>query len=133
MTQSGARPARRCGLFAVAALGFVLVEATGWGAAGAPDPGGSKTVVLENERVRAQAIAYPPGVRGPEHEHASSRVVVVLEGGSLEIRGTGGETKTLLLKSGDVIWRGPEKHAIANVGSTTIRLVEIDVFDCPPR
>jgi quercetin dioxygenase-like cupin family protein len=102
-------------------------------AAKAPEPAGTKRVVLENDRVRAQAIDYPPGARGPEHEHAHPRAVVVLEGGSLEIRDAGGEAKSLAVRSGDVLWRPAEKHAIANTGTTPVRLVEIDVLDCPPR
>jgi quercetin dioxygenase-like cupin family protein len=98
-----------------------------------PDPGATKRAVLENERVRAQAIEYPPGARGAEHEHAYPRVVVVLQGGSLEIRDAGGGVKTLAVKSGDVLWRPAEKHAITNTGSTAVRLVEIDVLECPPR
>jgi quercetin dioxygenase-like cupin family protein len=115
----------------LAALGLALPSRPAKG--GAPDPAGTRRVVLENERVRAQAIEYPPGARGPEHEHASPRAVVVLEGGSLEIRDAGGGVKSLAVKSGDVLWRPAEKHAIANTGPTAVRLVEIDVLECPPR
>jgi quercetin dioxygenase-like cupin family protein len=37
------------------------------------------------------------------------------------------------LRNGDVVWRPPEKHSIVNVGSTPVRLVEVDVLDCPKR
>lgn len=122
-----------------AVLGGILLVALGsalpllLATDGAPDPGATKRVVLENERVRARAIEYPPGARGAEHEHAYPRAVVVLEGGRLEIRDAGGGVKTLAVKSGDVLWRPAEKHAITNTGSTSVRLVEIDVLDCPPR
>ena len=115
-------------LLAAAALGGTI--GSGWTRASA-DPTATKVVVLENERVRAHAIIYPPGASGPRHEHTVPRVVVVLEGGRLEIRDAAGEVKTLDLKSGDVVWRPAEAHAIANVGPTTVRLVEIDILDCP--
>ena len=93
----------------------------------------SQKVVLQNERVRAQMNYYPAGTSSPEHEHKTSRVVVVVEGGTLEIRDASGKVSTLSLKNGDIVWRPPEKHTVANTGSTPVRLVEIDVLDCPKR
>ncbi len=61
------------------------------------------------------------------------RVVVVLQGGTLEIRGASGDAKTLHLEAGDVVWRPAEKHSIANPGTTAVRVVEIDLKDCPAR
>ena len=93
----------------------------------------TKKVVLQNDRVRAQSNYYPAGASVPEHEHASPRIVVVIEGGTLEVRDVSGKVSTLSMKNGDVVWRPPEKHSITNVGSTPVRLVEIDVLDCPKR
>ncbi len=89
--------------------------------------------MLQNERVRAQSNYYPAGASVAEHEHASPRIVVVIEGGTLEVRDVSGKVSTLSLKNGDIVWRPPEKHSITNVGSTPVRLVEIDVLDCPKR
>jgi quercetin dioxygenase-like cupin family protein len=133
MRHSDARTLRFLGFTFVTAVGIILAAASGRGSAGTPDPGGGQRVLLENDRVRARLLAYPPGTRGPEHEHGSPRVVVVLEGGRLEVRGAKGEMATLALESGDVVWRPAERHAVANIGKSTIRLVEIDVLDCPPR
>ena len=93
----------------------------------------TQKVVLQNDRVRAQTNVYPPGTSSPEHEHKSPRVVVVVEGGTLEIRDASGKISTLSLRNGDIIWRGPEKHTVTNSGSTPVRLVEVDVLDCPKR
>ena len=93
----------------------------------------SQKVVLQNDRVRAQMNYYPAGTSAPEHEHKVPRVVVVVEGGTLEIRDASGKTSTLSLKNGDIVWRPPEKHSITNSGSTPVRLIEIDVLDCPKR
>jgi quercetin dioxygenase-like cupin family protein len=87
-------------------------------------------VALENDRVRAHLLEYPPGARIPEHEHAHPRVVVVLEGGTLEIRDPGGTTATFEVRAGDVVWRPAETHTLANTGATAVRLVEVDILDC---
>jgi len=112
-------------LLALAALGLSVALA------GSTDF--TQKLVLQNERVRAQMNYYPAGTSSPEHEHKTSRVVVVVEGGTLEIRDASGKVSTLSLKNGDIVWRGPEKHSITNTGSTPVRLVEIDVLDCPKK
>ena len=122
-------PARPASPFLLAG-GAALAGLLGLGLVAPTAPGITKTTVLENDRVRAQVNDYPPGARGPEHEHAVPRVVVVLEGGTLEVRGEAGDVKTLHLKAGDVVWRPAEKHAIANPGATPVRVVEIDILDC---
>ncbi len=142
MTRSKTR--QRTGWWAAVMVAFALLAAAAGGSsAGAAAPAsppdgfaptqGLKRIVLENERVRALEIEYPPGARGAEHEHATPRVVVVLEGGTLEIRDPDGKTATLRLTTGDVVWRPAERHSVANPGPTVVRLVEIDVLDCPPR
>src|SRR5258706_5844630 len=73
------------------------------GAPLAPEVQGSSAVVLENDRVRVHAISYPPGARGREHEHVVPRAVVVLAGGTLELRDDAWSVKTLVLKTGDVV------------------------------
>jgi len=112
-------------LLALAALGLSVALA------GSTDF--TQKLVLQNERVRAQMNYYPAGTSSPEHEHKTSRVVVVVEGGTLEIRDASGKVSTMSLKNGDIVWRGPEKHSITNTGSTPVRLVEIDVLDCPKK
>ena len=118
-------------LVALPALGLAVVLA-GWAPA-AEGTEYSQKIVLQNDRVRAQMNYYPAGTSAPEHEHKLPRVVVVVEGGTLEIRDASGKISTLSLKNGDIVWRGPEKHSVTNSGSTPVRLVEIDVLDCPKR
>ena len=118
-------------LVALAALGLAIALA-GWAPA-AESTEYSQKVVLQNDRVRAQMNYYPAGTSSPEHEHKAPRVVVVVEGGTLEIRDASGKTSTLSLKNGDIVWRPPEKHSVSNSGSTPVRLVEIDLLDCPKR
>ena len=110
----------------VATLARPLTAAAGEGDA-------TKKLVLQNERVRAVSNYYPAGASVPEHEHTAPRAVVAIEGGTIEIRDANGKVSTLSLKNGDIVWRPPEKHSIVNVGSTPVRVVEIDVLDCPKR
>jgi quercetin dioxygenase-like cupin family protein len=93
----------------------------------------TKKLVLQNERVRAVSNYYPAGAAVAEHEHTLPRAVVVIEGGTIEIRDSKGKVSTMSLRNGDVVWRPPEKHSIVNIGSTPVRLVEIEVLDCPKR
>jgi len=113
--------------------GLALAVLTRPSTAAAEGTEATKKVVRQNERVRAQSNYYPAGASVAEHEHASPRIVVVIEGGTLEVRDVSGRVSTLSLKNGDIVWRPPEKHSITNVGSTPVRLVEIDVLDCPKR
>jgi quercetin dioxygenase-like cupin family protein len=93
----------------------------------------TKKLVLQNDRIRAESNYYPAGAAVAEHEHTSPRAVVVVEGGTIEIRDANGKVSTLSLRNGDVVWRPPEKHSIVNVGSTPVRLIEVDILDCPKR
>jgi len=117
----------------LALLALIALAALGLGVALAASTEFTQKLVLQNERVRAQMNYYPAGTSSPEHEHKTSRVVVVVEGGTLEIRDASGKTSTLSLKNGDIVWRPPENHSITNTGSTPVRLVEIDILDCPKK
>ena len=121
--------------FASVALAGLIALALGArpAARAAEETAFSQKVVLQNDRVRAQLNVYPAGTSSPEHEHKQPRVVVVIEGGTLEIRDASGKISTLSLKNGDIVWRPPEKHTVANSGSTPVRLVEIDILDCPKK
>jgi len=120
-------------LIPLLALGLAALPSTGARGLAAESVEFAQKVVLQNDRVRGVMNVYPAGTSSPEHEHVSPRVVVVVEGGTLEIRDASGRVSTLSLKNGDIVWRPPEKHTVANVGSTPIRLVEIDVKDCPEK
>jgi len=117
----------------IAAAALVLAVAVAGRAPAAEGAEYTQKMVLQNDRVRAQMNYYPAGASAPEHEHKSPRVVVVVEGGTLEIHDASGKVSTLSVKNGDIVWRGPEKHSVTNSGSTPVRLVEIDLLDCPKK
>lgn len=116
------------GLLALGALAAATVDRAATEPA-VPPAAGDTRVVLENGRVRAHRIIYPPGARIGRHAHAHPRVVVVLEGGTLEIRDDAGAARTFQVVGGDVVWRPVETHSIVNTGATAVRLVEIDILD----
>jgi quercetin dioxygenase-like cupin family protein len=120
-------------LVALAALGLVAVLGGRSPGLAAESGGLTQRIVLQNERVVARMNDYPAGASSPEHAHAFPRVVVVVEGGTLEIRDASGKVSTLSLNNGDIVWRPPEKHTVTNTGSTRVRLMEVDVLDCPKK
>ena len=120
-------------LVALATLGPATVLGGRTPVLAAESAGYSQKVVLQNERVVARMNDYPAGASSPEHTHDFPRVVVVVEGGTLEIRDASGKVSTLSLKNGDIVWRPPEKHTVTNTGSTRVRLIEVDVLDGPKK
>ena len=119
-------------VLALAALAVVFVA--GWAAgvalAGAPVPAlGTSVPAAEGFGVVALRNTYDPGESAPLHAHARPRLVVVLSGGSFEVAGPDGEARSVDLAAGQVMLRGPESHALRNVGATTIETVEMEFGD----
>lgn len=132
----GATGSRRMVSFAGLAIvltALVVATLSQPSAVAAGEGDATKKLVLQNDRVRAESNYYPAGAAIAEHEHTLPRAVVVIEGGTIEIRDSKGKVSTMSLRNGDVVWRPPEKHSIVNIGSTPVRLVEVDVLDCPKR
>lgn len=130
----GASPGGRAAAMGAVVTAAILVAALARPSTAVAGEGdATKKLILQNERVRAVANYYPAGAAVAEHEHAAPRTVVVIEGGTLEIRDANGKVSTLSVRNGDIVWRPPEKHSIVNVGSTPVRVVEIDILDCPRR
>ncbi len=113
---------------AVLALGaaFAAGRASGAGSAVAPAAGTSVTAA-EGYGLVALRNTYDPGESAPLHEHAAPRLVVVLSGGSFEVTAGDGAMRTVDLAAGQVMFRGPETHALKNVGDTTIETIELDL------
>ena len=113
---------------AVVALGaaFAAGRASGAAAAVAPAAGTSVTAA-EGYGFVALRNTYDPGESAPLHEHATPRLVVVLSGGSFEVTAGDGTMRTVDLAAGQVMFRGPETHALKNIGDTTIETIEMDL------
>jgi len=90
-------------------------------------PGPDVNVVLENGEVRMVAVAYQPGQASPEHTHAVPRTIYVISGGDLEFTYEDGTTERTTMVAGLANWRPAETHAVRNVGTTEVVLVETEV------
>lgn len=87
-----------------------------------------RRTLLENDEVLAIATTYPPGAGVPLHTHRFPSVVCVIEGGTLQTTTPEGIVETYDLRSGETLWSDTgSAHSARNVGSTTLRLVEIEV------
>lgn len=130
-------PRRMVVALALAAL--VVVFGAGWAAGvasaaaggGGAEGAGTSVAAAEGFGVVALRNTYDPGEGAPLHEHPAPRLVVVLSGGTLEVAGPDGSARTVDLAAGQVMLRGPEAHALKNVGTSTVETVELDL-PCRP-
>lgn len=97
------------------------------GTGGAPDSAAQRQVTLDNDAVRVVESTYPVGAVTPMHSHPFPHVLYVIAGGTLQATGADGATETRDLKPGDTLWRNPGTHSTRNVGSTTVRILEVEI------
>ena len=83
-------------------------------------------VTFENERVRIVHPRVEPGQASPMHEHPL-RVIVALADARVEQTIDGGATSVIELRAGDVRVAPPVRHAVRNVGTAPLDLVEVEV------
>lgn len=88
---------------------------------------GTKEIAAEGLGTIAWRARYAPGEIAPMHEHAKPRFVVVLAGGTLRATAPDGTERDIALETGAVSIRPAEWHALRNVGTTTVEVVEIEM------
>lgn len=88
---------------------------------------GTSAPAAEGFGLVALRNTYDPGEGAARHEHHAPRLVVVLAGGTLEVTLDDGTVRRADLAAGEVMLRGPEAHALRNVGGTTIELIEMEI------
>lgn len=81
---------------------------------------------LENPRVRVLEATLKPGDKEQTHSHPAY-IIYVIEGGKFRNHGTDGTVTDGEFKTGDVIYRDPMTHWAENTGTTTIRLVLVEL------
>ena len=86
----------------------------------------SVTVKLENDSVRVMEAVMPPGFKEKLHTHPGY-VMYILEGGNVRIHMTDGSTRDAELKAGNVFYSEPVTHWAENTGTTTIRIVLVEL------
>jgi beta-alanine degradation protein BauB len=115
-------------LLAAAASGLLVFAGVGDAPAQDPAVVNAKTirVKLENNRVRVFEAVLKPNDREQLHSHPAY-VVHVIAGGRIRSHGTDGKTTEFELVTGDSLYRDPITHWAENIGSTTIRLVVVEL------
>lgn len=87
-----------------------------------------RRTLLENDEVLAVATTYPPGAGVPLHTHRFPSIVCIIDGGTLQTTTPEGVVETYELRQGETLWSDTAStHSARNVGTTTLRLVEIEV------
>lgn len=114
-------------IFVLLVAGFVRGDS---GVAREQDPlvVNSNTIVLklENSRVRVLEATLKPGDQEKTHSHPAY-VVYVIAGGKVRNHASDGTVTDGEFKTGDVIYRDPLTHRAENIGTTTIRLVLVEL------
>ena len=88
----------------------------------------AKTIALklENPRVRVLEATIKPGDKEQTHSHPAY-VIYVIAGGKFRNHATDGAVTDGEFKTGDVIYREPVTHWAENIGTTTIRLILVEL------
>jgi quercetin dioxygenase-like cupin family protein len=87
-------------------------------------------VTLDNDRVRVFEATLPPGWKENQHSHPAS-IVYVIEGGKVRNHAADGTTSEAVYTAGMTAYRDPVTHWAENIGTTTIRLVVVELKPKP--
>ena len=83
-------------------------------------------VTLDNDRVRVFEAKLEPGDKENMHSHPAS-IVYVIAGGKVRSHTPDGKTSEAELKAGDTIYREPLTHWAENIGTTTLRMIVVEL------
>ena len=83
-------------------------------------------VKLDNEHVRVMEATLPPGLKENQHSHPTS-IVYVIAGGKVRTHLPNGTTSEATYTAGQTVYRDPVTHWAENIGTTTIRLVVVEL------
>jgi quercetin dioxygenase-like cupin family protein len=89
-------------------------------------------VKFDTSEVRVIEAVNSPGQRSALHKHDVNRVMIYLDDGHMELTDPQGKVEEVRWNAGDVRWSpagGP--HTSANVGSTTYRIIEVELKNAP--
>jgi quercetin dioxygenase-like cupin family protein len=112
----------------VAAVGLLAVA--GSRSAPAQDPAVVNAklvqVKLDNAHVRVLAAVLQPGDKEQLHSHPAY-VTYVVAGGKIRNHTADGKSTEAELKTGDVLYRDAITHWAENIGTTTIKVVLVEL------
>ncbi len=87
-------------------------------------------VLLENESVRVMEATLPPGFRETIHAHPGY-VMYILDGGTVRLHMADGRTRDSEFRGGNVFFSDPIRHWAENTGTTTIRVLLVELRAIP--
>lgn len=90
-------------------------------------------VTLDNEHVRVFEASLPPGWKENMHSHPTSIVYVIVGGTVRNHLPDGTTSEPVTLTAGQTLYRDPITHWNENVGTTTIRLIVIEMKPQPSK
>ncbi|HXV16657.1 MAG TPA: hypothetical protein VD758_07755 [Gemmatimonadaceae bacterium] len=83
-------------------------------------------VTLDNEHVRVFEAILPPGWKENQHSHPTS-IVYVIDGGKVLNHLPDGTSSEVTYTAGQTAYRDPVTHWAENIGTTTLRLVVVEL------
>ena len=81
---------------------------------------------LDNARVRVLESVLEPGQREKLHSHPAC-VMYVIEGGKVRSHAADGTTSEIEIATGATVYREPVTHWTENIGTTTIRIMLVEL------
>jgi quercetin dioxygenase-like cupin family protein len=86
-----------------------------------------RSVLVDNDRIRATRRVLKPGEPTSMHTHTTNVLAVILYDGKVEIT-SGGKSTTVQAKAGDVAWQAAgTTHMIKNIGTSVFEVVDIEL------
>lgn len=83
-------------------------------------------VTLDNDKVRVFEATLPPGWKENQHSHPTS-IAYVIAGGKVRNHLPDGTSSDATYIAGQTAYRDPVTHWAENIGTTTIRLVVVEL------
>ena len=84
------------------------------------------TVKVDNDRVRVMEATLEPGAKEQMHSHPAY-VIYVVAGGKVRNHPASGPATEVDYQPGNTYYREPLTHWAENIGTTTIRLVLVEL------
>ena len=87
-------------------------------------------LLFDRPVVRGWSYTFQPGAGLPLHEHKTDHLVVLLTDAKMKNEVVGEPTAVTERKRGEVVWVPAQpsyKHALTNVGTTTVKFIEIEL------
>lgn len=83
-------------------------------------------VKLDNPHARVMEATLQPGDKEGMHSHPAT-ILYIIQGGKVRNHFPDGSTNEVEMKTGDVVYREPLTHWAENIGSTTVRIIVVEL------